>query len=93
VPRIFSVQVDEETGHKVDHDREALKQATGEEVSVSQYLRLLIDQRLHGGAHDPFEAGWGEGFRVGTGEFKRAFETFLQQYILSHKDGEIPGED
>jgi hypothetical protein len=77
--------VDDETGTMVDHDMEQLFQVTGQKLTVSQYLRLIIDQRVRAGVRDPHEAGWGEGFRRGLGDFKIAFEKFMYKYVDAHE--------
>lgn len=81
MPRILSVQVDDETEQLIEQDREALGMSLGLNLSVSQYFRLIIDQRLKGGAYDPTEAGYGEGFKAGYGDFSKEFQSFIAEWL------------
>ena len=81
MPRILSVQVDEETELRIEQDREALGMALGLNLTISQYFRLILDQRLKGGAYDATEAGYGEGFRAGYGDFSKEFQSFIAEWL------------
>lgn len=85
---VFSFCVDDETAARVFNDIKALSEAIGEgrDLSVSQYFRLIIDQRLHGGERSPYETGWGEGFRSGAADNRRAYETFMADWVRRHRD-------
>lgn len=82
-PKIYSFQVDADTEAKIEADRQALEVAIGQKLSVSQYFRLIVDQRISGGAHDPREFGYGEGFRAGFADFNLEFQTFMHEFLVA----------
>lgn len=68
MPHNLSVQIDNRLHDAVEADRLALSmQLGGPELTVSQYLRLVLQARLQ--TAEPLPAGVGEGMRRGFARF------------------------
>lgn len=81
MPRVYAVQVDDDTEQRIEDDRVMLGAALGVDLTRSQYLRIIIDQRLQGAAYDPEESGYGEGFKSGYADFSKEFQSFIAQFL------------
>lgn len=68
MPHVLSVQVDNRLNAAVEADRLMLSsQLGGPELTMSQYLRLVLQARLR--TAEPLPAGVGEGMRRGFARF------------------------
>ncbi len=61
--RILSVQVDNKLNDAIEADMAAMSIEMGQEVTPSQYLRLVLNARLQ--LAEPLPVGVGEGMRRG----------------------------
>lgn len=61
--RIYSVSVPNALHDAVEEDRRAMSMQTGTDLSMSQYLRIVLSARVQ--LADPIPVGVGEGMRRG----------------------------
>lgn len=85
--KTYAFVVDEEFAALIDHDRRQLGQEIGrEELTASQYLRLILAQRLKSATETPFQVGWMEGFKDGYAKFNQKLQTALHELASSMPD-------
>ncbi len=90
--------VDAEMETMLEHDRAALSQTLGQQISTSQYLRIALTERLaraQGGQStlggSGWEAGYKDGFRKGLEDFYTKVRSFAANTVVPPADVDAEG--
>jgi hypothetical protein len=80
--RTLSAVIDDELVALIEADRSRLSDSAGLNLSMSQYLRYVLQNQLNSRKDkDSFEIGWAEGMKQGYARFKREMNNFAKQFM------------
>ncbi len=77
--RTLSVALPDDLGDAVDDDIANLSRQMGRELTRSQYLRILLNERLQRSA--PFPVGVSEGMKLGVARFMHRMQDVVKEIV------------